>query len=145
MTCEMCGKLDSPLFAEVEGVEMTLCASCAKHGTIKQRPPLPTQRASHQARQEEDIIERVDPQLPVLLREHRRNKGIKQEEFAQKLGIKLSLYQSIESSSRKASMPLAKKLEKELGRSLIQKVMFKPSTTASSGSQGMTIGDMLKR
>jgi len=44
--CEMCGKEDRLVTAEVEGGELQVCSVCSKYGKIKKKPQSIKQQVS---------------------------------------------------------------------------------------------------
>lgn len=148
MTCEMCGKEDAPFTARVEGVEMTLCSSCSRHGTILQKPSAPARKSRAPRREappEEDSIEMVRDGVGRLLRAHRERNDLTQEAFARKLNLKLSSYQHYENDDRKPDIGTARALERVIAKPLVIRVKTKPGPSSKSEASGMTIGDLMKR
>jgi uncharacterized protein (TIGR00270 family) len=153
MDCEMCGKAGANMIAKIEGTQMTLCATCARHGTIVRTiaPPVrkkAVERAPSLQRQErkEELIESVHPQIAGFLREHRERLGLTQEQFARKLNIRASVYAHYESGSTTPSIEAARQLEHEIKKSLVVKIKVGDISRASPGEQrGMQAGDFIKR
>lgn len=155
MACEMCGNNTTSAVVRVEGVEMQVCNSCSRHGTMVRNIIAPTKKKgsaestakfSSQPRREEEIIEQVKPEVGKLLRKHREKLGLDQEKFASKLGIKLSTYHHYENGSAIPDIPTARKLESELKVGLVIRIKFEPGATkAKEDSRGMQLGDFLRK
>lgn len=146
MPCELCGKADAPVFAEVEGVGLEVCANCAKFGTIKKRPTTtlttsPKTIVSRPAEIEYTII----PNYASLLRTLREKKELSQQDFAKFIQERESVVAKWESGSLKPSIDTARKLEKQLGIKLVEveeAATVKPERPGKS--EDLTLGDMVK-
>ena len=127
--CEMCGAriAGRPYYALVDGVEMTLCASCylklVRSGRARplERKPSP-RRARVEARPRPrrglelyDIVEDFDERI-VRAREA---KGWTRAALAQKLRISEAMLRKIEQGKLKPSVDLARRIEKLLGITLL--------------------------
>ena len=142
-SCELCGKLAPLLLAEVESVDLKVCAACAKHGQIKKRPPSPL-----------TILRPVKPEAPEffivdtyaqLLRSSREKKGLSQQDFARFLNEKESILAKWEAGALKPSIDMARMLERKLGLALVmmeEKISAKSEQPARSDE--LTLGDMVK-
>lgn len=147
--CDMCGKAEQLVIALIEGVEMGVCRNCASFGQILQTPKSFSQKNSfsRQKPQEPQIVEQIVEEYAFKIKQAREKRKLNQEEFAKMLNEKESVLHNIEAGKQKPSMELAKKLEKNLGISLIE--IIKPDEMSSNASQErrpkgpMTIGDML--
>lgn len=147
MNCDMCGK-EAPMFKTlIEGVEMTVCKDCASFGQILRQPaafagkkqtisPLP---------KEPIIVEEIVEEYAIKIKQAREKKGLNQEEFARFLGERESILQKIESGKQKPTIELAKKLEKQLGIQLIERIEEEIVEQKKSAKGPLTIGDMLQK
>lgn len=124
--CEICGMpiVGRPYYAEVDGVEMTLCASCylklTRSGRARplRRPSPPKRAASTRQRRvviEYEIVEDYDDKIKA----GRIAKGLTTAELAQKLRISESLLRKIEQGKMKPSIDLARRMERVLGIKLL--------------------------
>ena len=90
----------------------------------------------------EDFTFIVDDYAHVI-KEGREKKKLTQEELALNIKERHSLIHNIESSGLKPSLELAKKLEKYLGITLIEK--YQSEQGFEFGSSHLTIGDLVKK
>lgn len=124
MNCELCGK-EGPLQERIlEGTRMMLCTPCGGFGKQVSRPK-PSAPARPQPRPQATIPDRgtivqdLVENYGLLVKRKRESMGLKQQELARQLNIKESLLHSIESGRFAPSLPLARKLEKQLRLRLV--------------------------
>jgi len=146
--CDICGKREASAVALVEGAKLNVCHFCSKHGKIihrltaddKEAPEYETKRAPMQ--ETEEIVENYSE----IVRKKRQELGLPREVLAERISEKESYIEKIEKGKLMPTMSVAKKLEKELGIKLIEKVQ--PSIAGSvekSGSfKGQTLADLLE-
>jgi putative transcription factor len=155
MQCELCGKdcFDCKL-AAVDGVRMMLCPGCMKYGegvketakpsTILHKPPLDRIRKP----KVKDVYEGMNKEFVSgwneLIKSARTKKGLSREELGSKIGERTVTISKIENGDLRPSDEVVKKLEKELGISLVEEVRNTGAASSSSRSQGLTLGDFLK-
>ena len=139
MTCEMCGSSKGLVKASVEGVMLTVCSKCSSFGKVVEERKVPEVVASRTS-VEEVVIDEVG----TILRTWREGCGLTQKEVAVKVSEKESLIGKIEGGFV-PSIKLACKLEKLVGRKLVDSIAVGGSVKKVSSSGGMTIGDMLKQ
>jgi len=126
--CEICGMpiVGRPYYAEVDGVEMVLCASCylklTRSGRARPlRRPKPVRQASTSRRRaargvaDLEIVEDYD----YKIRSAREAKGLTTAELASKLRVSEALLRKIEQGKLKPSIELARKMERILGVKLV--------------------------
>lgn len=149
MDCELCGKSGARIRAQIEGVEMIVCEGCAGHGTVlnskPRSPPHSPKKLATRRPQESEMIDDIHPDVARKLRSYRESKGMTQEEFAKKMNIKASVYAHYEAGDRKPSMDTARQLERVLGDPLVVRIKIKRGSYESTESEGMTIGDIMKK
>ncbi|MEK6950285.1 MAG: multiprotein bridging factor aMBF1 [Nanoarchaeota archaeon] len=147
MSCELCGKADASLLAEVEGVDLQVCAQCVRYGTIKKRPA-----AANSARFSPSAsVKLEEPEYTIvsnyafLLRTVREKKELSQQDFAKFLNERESVVAKLEAGSLKPGLETARKLERKLGIKLVE------LEQASAGrvepkrkSEELTLGDLVK-
>lgn len=147
--CDMCGRAEQLVIALIEGVEMSVCRNCASFGQILQMPKSFSLKNSfaRQKPQEPQIVEQIVEEYALKIKQAREKRKLNQEEFAKMLNEKESVLHNIEAGKQKPSMELAKKLEKNLGISLIEIIEpdeLSPNISQERRPKGpMTIGDML--
>ena len=146
--CEMCGREDFLVNANVEGAVMTVCKVCAGYGKIVKREigkgvRLPQRRINLV---KTEVEEGLVSDFAVRLRRARGE--MKQEDFSKKINEKESLVQKWENGSMAPRLSIARKLERILGVNLVEKVnnskedldgLFKKSKSGE-----VTLGDMIK-
>lgn len=135
MGCDMCGKEAALKKTSVEGTTMQLCATCQSYGVVERQK----RKKTVAARAEEMII----PDYAQRIKTARESKELKQEQLAQKIGIKLSQLHKFESGNHEPDIATAKKLEQALNIKLVTKEEFE-ATTSTTKSGPMTIGDLLR-
>jgi len=149
--CEICGQETELVIAEIEGMDMSVCHKCAQFGQIKNIPKIKTElskKISHKPIHSEphlEIIETIVPDYSQKIKKARERLDLNQEDFAKKINEKESLLHKMETGSFEPSLPLAKKLEKLLGIKLIQKVEEEKIVSSKISSEGLTIGDLIKK
>jgi putative transcription factor len=151
--CEICGMpiIGRPYYAEVDGVEMVLCASCymklvrsgrAKPIRRRQQPrkASPPRARSASSITEYEIVEDYDEKIKSA----RQAKGLTTKELALKLKISESLLRKIEQGKLKPSIDLARRIERLLG---VKLVVPTEEPEAMEGSRGEgeypTLGDVV--
>ena len=160
--CEMCGKKVGTRRYMVEGTVMNLGLECAKYGTaLDAATPAPpgsqaavqqglerrAQRMTSKSVYEQESWTIVDGYGP-LIHKAREAKGLTYEQLGNKVSARVPELKHIEAGKLRPGDDLAKKLEKELGITLMEKVEGPPPAVsgvkkAASGA-GLTIGDLLK-
>jgi len=113
----------------IEGARMTVCETCAHHGTKVVKKPIsthpikdqsysfpdkkiikPKAKPPHSVPEPTEDIEIVSD-YSIKIRNARGSKRLNQDQFAQKLNEKPSLIRRIESGKAKPTLQLAKKIE----------------------------------
>lgn len=141
-TCELCGKAADIVVADIEGVELKVCAGCASHGTIKQRF---THQSKPMIPHPEGPEYRVVSTYASLLHSAREKKGMSQEDFAKFLREKESILAKWEAGTLKPNIESARRIGKMLGFSLVEKDEDAASSSPSAKkSEEPTLGDFVK-
>lgn len=139
--CEMCGKIGQLVLADIEGVELSVCMVCAKHGSIR-RPHAPAIRPAPKKEGPELM---VVPEFASLLRHARENKNMSQEEFSKFLNERESILPKWEAGILVPSIETAQKLERKLQLKLVK--MEETGTAKLEQSRKgdeLTLGDFIK-
>lgn len=152
----MCGAQDALFIAAIEGSEMNVCYKCSKYGKIikriktekeikKEKEQVKTFIKKKQQRidEDEDIMELIVMNYSNIVKDKRAEMGLTQEQLAKRLKEKTSVIQKIESGSFRLSIPLARKIEKNLGVILIEKVKDVKKGGTKADKRNLTIGDMI--
>lgn len=145
MACEMCGKSVELFKTNVESVVMELCKPCSRFGkAVREQKKIVLQKKNPRRRME--VTESLVPNAAKLVKDAREGLGLKQVELAKRIAERESIIQKIESGSFRPSTVLAKKLEKALKITLIEKIKEnvdlpeeKPTKTGA-----LTIADLMK-
>ncbi len=159
--CEMCGQ-DVPFCkrVKIEGIEMQVCSRCVRFGEESAQktaqkpgtPPIVSQRLERRENRPlfRDVFETGDTGMALLpdyarkITEARNAKRMTKKEFAAKINEKLSVVVSLERGELNPDDRLIKKLEKELGISLREKVAD-VKVEKRAYNQGLTLGDLMKK
>ncbi len=147
LSCEICGRASVAAQVYIEGAKLMACSNCMRGGKIIQRfeseaavktfaeTPVPSSFDSGEEIVDDyaslirHALERLKLPLPVV---------------AERIKEKESYLRSIESGHLMPSLPVAKKLEKELGIKLIEKEVPNVAPVAAPKKFGpLTLGDML--
>ena len=162
MECEMCGKKVGTRRYMVEGTVMNLGLECAKYGTPLDAPaPVGTQASMQQGleRREQrmasrNVYDAGDQSVMVedfgpRIHRAREAKGLSHEQLGNKVSARVPELKHIEAGKLRPSDAVAKKLERELGITLFEKVegpapVVSGVAKKAGGGSGLTIGDLLK-
>jgi len=143
--CEMCGKEDEIVTALVEGVQLNVCQNCSSFGKIIKKP-ISVKKMPDVKKiplQEREIIQSIREEYSSLIKGKREKMGLKQKEFAKFLSEKESMIHKIESGLYVPSLALARKIEKQLGISLVEEREVLPQHMKTK-KETFTIGDIIK-
>jgi len=149
MQCDMCGAGRELVKAKIEGSVLDVCKHCARFGEIVR---VPRSVSLHKKRpilkkKEDEKIAIIVPNYYTLIKNAREKMGLKQEDAAQKLAERESLYHKIETGRLKPSLGLAKKLERFFRIRLVEQYddnMKAVIASAPVRKDAFTIGDMIK-
>jgi len=140
-----------PYYAEVDGVEMVLCASCymklvrsGRAKPLKRRQPpkrvAPPRVRSRTSIAEYELVDDYDERI----RSARQAKGLTTKELALKLRISESLLRKIEQGKMKPSIELARRIERLLGVKLVVPTEEPEALEGSGGEEEYpTLGDVV--
>ena len=149
MPCDMCGADTELVLVEIEGARLHVCGSCGQFGKVlgKVRPLAPVRKIR---------ISRPKPQKPAVpewvlvkdfaarIRRKRESLDLKQKEMGQRLAEKESLLHKIETGSFKPGIDLARKIERILGITLLEKTEPIETTLPKAKGEAPTLGDFVK-
>lgn len=160
--CELCGKTVGTRRYMVEGTVMNLGLECAKYGTpLDAATPAPpgsqaavqqglerrAQRMTSRSVYEQESLVLVDGFGP-LIHKAREAKGLTPEQLGNKVSARLPELKHIEAGKLRPGDDLIRRLEKELGITLLEKVEGPApavsGTKKAAAGAGLTIGDLLK-
>jgi len=157
LRCEVCGReiFGQPYYRVIEGGRMTVCGGCAQFSNQKwdpRKPKAQPQRrrsaASTRPRRRSDIEVAETTELVenygTLIRKTRQRKGMTVEDFAKKLSEKESVIKNFEKEQLNPTMTLIRKVEGELGITLIEEAEVGTGTVLTRPMGPRTLGDMIK-
>ena len=165
MECEICGKPieGRPVRTKIDGSVLEVCQECSKYGRVQKDTPLerkfvsrdkkgkPMKKKSQanrqniQRRRREDSMDELVEDYNILVRQARESKGWTREELGAKIYEKVSVINRIESGKMEPDVKLAKKLEKTLNITLIEKYdEMDLESFKSSASGPNTLGSIVK-
>lgn len=139
--CELCGNsIQTPKNVIIDGSIFNVCLSCSKRGkpyepSQPSKKPLPSKNLSIPVSQKKPIKVYHPKAIPItdekilrpdfgkIIREARMKKGITQENVANQLSEKITLYKKIETGGIKPNDILSKKLERYLGIQLYENLV----------------------
>jgi putative transcription factor len=147
-SCDMCGKSDAGFRALVEGVELTVCEKCSKFGKILVAPRIVQQRSSnysHSLKKEDaELLEFVMDDASSKIKAKREQLKLTQQEFAKMVGEKESLIHHIELDASHLSLEVAKRLERMLHITLVERAKEALVQKTSKKPEAFTLGDYIR-
>lgn len=146
MRCEICGKKvpGKPIRVKIDGSVMQTCKECSKFGKVQKEPPRPARpRTPPRSPRVREPSYEVSEDYNTLIRTAREKKVWSREELAQKINEKASVINRIESGKMIPDIKLARKLERILNITILDRIEDEQlEDTASSTRGGTTIGDI---
>ncbi|GAA0297398.1 multiprotein bridging factor aMBF1 [Halarchaeum salinum] len=168
--CEMCGaETATPKTIKVEGAELDVCSECTEFGTeVKTESSSTTSTkystsssggssgsskasggssggSKRRRRDMFDEMQELASDYDDRIRNARNQAGHSQEELADELNEKASLVRKLERGDILPSDDVRKKLEKNLGISLLEATDGDEEWDSGSEEGGLTLGDMVTR
>ncbi|MDH5753997.1 MAG: multiprotein bridging factor aMBF1 [Candidatus Bathyarchaeota archaeon] len=164
MRCEVCGRKihGKPYRVIIEGAKLTVCSTCAKHGTIiweeaKPKTVTPKLRVTRPAPLKiqskkppqiavESTLELVED-FDVKIRLAREKLGLSHEELGKKISEKVSVLKKIETGKMTPDNKLAAKLEHALTVKLLVPVpegKVAQTKIPEPSSRKLTLGDLIQ-
>ena len=146
--CELCGdSIDSVYIVNVENVELRVCASCAKGKRVIYTESNSKKSNSNKSgykpisrKKEEDELELVD-NYGEKIRKARESMGLPLKVFAEMINEKESLLKLVEKEQTLPTIPLTKKLEKNLKIKLEQSNSIGIDKSGQRKSGSATLGE----
>ncbi len=142
--CEVCGRKSDQLYlVNIEGAQMIVCASCAKGKDVikefsEKREETPMRH--RQVHRESDELQVVE-NFGSIIRHARESLGLPSKVLAERINEKESTLVRVEKGEMLPDDRLAKKLEKELGITLIVKEGIERKQYSAKDNEQLTIGD----
>ena len=164
MNCEICGKPieGRPIRTKIDGSVLEVCKECSKFGRVQKDTPLerkfvsrnkkgkvqnkrPQARQNVQRRMREEPMDELVEDYNTVIRKARESKGWTREELGAKMYEKVSVINRIESGKMEPDIKLAKKFEKTLNITLIEKYDDMDLESFKSAASGPnTLGSVVK-
>jgi putative transcription factor len=146
MDCELCGRPDAKTIAIVEGIKMTVCERCSKHGKVigvlKDRNEM-EKKATDMEGKKEIELELVDD-YGEKIKNERQKKGMTIKQLAATIAEKESYVDRIENEDVIPSEKVARKLEKFFNIKLLEEVVAGSSGIELKGDEAITLGDIIE-
>lgn len=159
MLCELCGaEVPRTKDVAIEGTVLAACTNCARFGDevaspLVRRtsmPPIIAQRLEARKRRQtpRDVYaqtgeEELADDFPARIRGAREARGWKQADLGAKINEKVSVIGKLESGTMTPGDALVRKLERELGVKLKEKLQ-PVAVKRQSGPATFTLGDLVK-
>ena len=166
MECEICGKPieGRPIRTKIDGSVLEVCKDCSKYGRVQRDTPLErkfvsrdkkgnpqnknkvqSKRQNVQKRPRDEPMDELVEDFNLIVRKARESKGWTREELGAKIYEKVSVINRIESGKMEPDARLAKKLEKTLNITLIEKYDDMDLESFKSSASGPnTLGSIVK-
>ena len=149
-SCDMCGKDGAIAIALIEGVELSVCERCSRHGKVVRHIRMETPKPKNILMQhrpspkEEEAMEFVVEDYAQRIRQKREQLKLTQQDFARMLSEKESMVHHLENGTSRPSIDLSRKLERILHITLIEKEKDVPTEKTRGKSDALTLGDFIK-
>lgn len=138
MACDLCSKQGPTKRVRIEGVEYSACLSCAQFGVVLDTP----KKKKKFVKREDSRV--VKSNFASLLRSSRKQEKV--EDFARRLGVKVSEVHAWETGHRVPTVQVAETLGKRLGVSFLEVGSSDVDVSLPrTESASFTIGDLLKK
>ncbi|OUJ18918.1 Ribosome-binding protein aMBF1 translation factor containing Zn-ribbon and HTH domain [Methanonatronarchaeum thermophilum] len=120
MQCEICGKdAETTVKVRVEGSEMQVCLNCKSLGQEIQKKPSKEKtqkitvkkKTSQKRKSVYDEMDQIIPDYGEAIKNARENKGLTQDELADKINEKSSVISKLENEKKLPEEKVIKKLE----------------------------------
>ena len=166
MRCEICGQSieeGKSKRTKIDGSIMEVCEDCSKFGVMQKQAPkakiIPSKgkessvangtnrhrRSPRPMYSLDEPTEELVEDFEIMVRKARESKGLSREELGEKIYEKVSVINRIESGKMVPDIKLAKKLEKSLNITLIEKISdLDLENFKNKSSGGPTLGDIVK-
>ena len=151
LSCDICGRPEASAVVLIEGAKMVACSRCMRSGKVlyrldddevKSEPVESAKPRKTSLDQGEEIVE----DAAARIRKAREKTGLKIAVIAEKINETESYIDAIENKRLSPTFEIARKLEKELGVKLIEKVageeIAEPSKKPSRFTEP-TLGDVV--
>ena len=150
-TCEICGRKNVKAVISVEGAKLVVCGGCARGKKVlyylEDREIPGDTRHNDRPRQKPEETEEIAEDYADRIKTARQKMGIPISVVAEKINEMESYLERIERGKIMPTFAVAKKLEKELGIKIIEKVEASVESSPTGSNKKFsepTLGDMLE-
>lgn len=144
----MCGKESFLITADVEGVDLKVCKVCSKYGEVQSSGSFSKRKPFFKKKfqRQEGPVYKVVRNYSALIRSAREAKEMSQKDFAKFLNERESVIAKWESGALKPRNDVAKRLEKVLNLTLLEKESKDDSKEVKMKKvkSEFTLGDFIK-
>ncbi len=142
MECDICGCEGAEYIILVEGAKLNACADCCDAGKVLRGPPKREfTQPEAKAKDELEVIEGYGK----IISSARRKMGLGLDVLAERINEKHSFLDRVEREKTLPGEKLARKLEKELGITLLQRISEGGEVPEDRGpAKGITLGDVIE-
>lgn len=151
MDCEICGADEAQFLVQIEGAKLNVCRACSSSGKILRWPSRTPENggfgagaggaaAAPRARVEMEVVDGYG----AIIQSGRKKLGLPLEVLAERINEKLSFLERIEHQKTLPDEKIARKLEKELGITLLQEVAESDSAGDTRKGAPVTLGDIIE-
>jgi len=145
--CDICGADDAGYLVQIEGAKLTVCRECSGSGKILKWPSGPQAKGGAagapqptRAREELEVVDGYG----TLIQAGRKMLGLPIEVLAERICEKLSFLERIEHQKTLPDEKIARKLEKELGITLLVAVAENDNPGDTKKGAPVTLGDIIE-
>ncbi len=154
MRCEICGKkvIGKPVRTKIENSIMLTCNDCSKFGKVQREPPKPQRgpgsrppASRKRSFRSQEPTHEVIEDYQTVIRKAREKKGWSREDLGEKIYEKVSVIHRLESGKMTPDLKLARKLERTLKVTLLEKTeQAQMDDLSAAHMRKATIGDIAR-
>lgn len=140
----MCGRSAELFSVVVEGVDLSVCSACAKHGAVKHNYSSSARRTKLRTQEGPEL--KITSAFAEKIRSLRVKQGRTQEEFAALLNQRVSILTKWEQGTLKPPLEEAEQLGKKLGVNFVEQeqLVEQEKSEPKKMNAPLTIGDFVK-
>lgn len=142
--CEICGEGEGEYLVQVEGAKLLVCRDCSGSGKILKWPTQAPQRGDATQPTRARIELEVADGYGTLIAAARKRLGLPMEVLAERINEKLSFLERVERQKTLPDEKVARKLEKELGITLLVEVAEGGNEGGQKKGAPVTLGDIIE-
>ncbi|MEK6981929.1 MAG: multiprotein-bridging factor 1 family protein [Candidatus Micrarchaeota archaeon] len=143
--CEICGKNDAFNLAIIEGAKVSACANCSRFGSVigklgKEEGDI----IQTPAYTSNEIVEEIIEDAPKIIRDARTRAQMSIGDLATRLREQAHYLEKIEKGQLTPSLTIARKLEKVLHVTLVERTRYEQQGSLKKEFVLPTLEDLLK-